>query len=231
MNELMVLVAKTWFAMALLLFMTKFLGKRQVSQLSLFEYMTGLTLGSMIATIAQSPIDDWMTGFVPLMVWVLTSFALAWAQLKSKRFRDLMDSKGTVIIKKGRLLEHNMRKERLTIDELMTQLRNHNAFQLSDVEFAIMEPTGDINVLLKHEHQPLTLSKMREELAGQHEPIIVLMDGEILVKELEQIEKDAEWLRHELNKRGLQEKDVFVAEVNAKHELFIDVYKNDGHTT
>ena len=98
MYELVYMVVRTWLAMAVLLFMTKFLGKRQVSQLSLFEYMTGLTVGSMIAAIAQSPIDNWMPGFIPLLVWVITSFALAWAQLKSKRFRDLMERKGTVII-------------------------------------------------------------------------------------------------------------------------------------
>ncbi|SMG41334.1 DUF421 domain-containing protein [Paenibacillus aquistagni] len=231
MYELVYMVVRTWLAMAVLLFMTKFLGKRQVSQLSLFEYMTGLTVGSMIAAIAQSPIDNWMPGFIPLLVWVITSFALAWAQLKSKRFRDLMESKGTVIIKRGRLLEHNMRKERLTIDELMTQLRNHNAFQLSDVEFAIMEPTGDINVMLKQEHRPLTLSRMQAGLRQEQESIIVLMDGEILETELKHIEKDAAWLKDELHKRGLMEKDVFVAEVNAKHELFIDLYKNKGQIT
>ena len=128
-------------------------------------------------------------------------------------------------------MEHNMRKERLTIDELMTQLRNHNAFQLSDVEFAIMEPTGDINVMLKQEHQPLTLSRMQAGLRQEQESIIVLMDGEILETELKHIEKDAEWLKDELHKRGLMEKDVFVAEVNAKHELFIDLYKNKGQIT
>lgn len=232
MYEMMLMVIKTWFAMAVLLLMTKFLGKRQVSQLSLFEYMTGLTVGSMIATIAQSPIGNWKSGLFPLMIWVLTSFALVWAQLKSKRFRDLMDSRGTIIIKQGRLLAHNMRKERLTIDELMTQLRNHNVFQLSDVEFAIMEPTGDINILLKQEHQPLTFNKMQQGLAAQHEPIIVLMDGEILESELKHIEKDVDWLRNELNQRGLQEKDVFVVEVNANHELFIGLYHTDhGHST
>ena len=76
-------------------------------------------------------------------------------QLKSKKMRDFIDSKGTVLIRDGKVLEDNLKKERLTTDELMEQLRKRSVFKVADVEFAIMEPSGEINVLLNRENQPL----------------------------------------------------------------------------
>ncbi|MCG7408370.1 DUF421 domain-containing protein [Paenibacillus sp. ACRRX] len=224
MEDWLAVAGRTWLAMAVLFIMTKLLGKRQVSQLSLFEYMTGLTIGGLVVYISLNTDGQWVLGVLSLLVWVFTLLGIEWLQLKSKRFRDVVHSSGTVLIQNGRILEQNMRKERLTIDEMMTQLRNRNAFHLADVEFAIMEPSGEINVLLKREHQPITLRHFHKELIAEHEPVIVLMDGSILEQELYRIGKDASWLRMELYKRGLHEHDVFIVEVNSNFQLFIDLF-------
>lgn len=225
MDEWINVILRTWLAMVILYMMTKLLGKRQVSQLSLFEYMTGLTMGSVVAYITLNADGKWLQGILTLAVWGLTSAAVSMLQLKSKRFRDWIDGKGTVIIQNGRIMEQNMRKERLTIDEMMIQLRNRNAFTLADVEFAIMEPTGEINVLLKKQHQPLTLQHVHprqgEGNASDQIPTIVLMDGMILPEELKRIGKDTAWLEYELEKRKMRKEEVFVAEVNSAYQLNI----------
>lgn len=225
MGEWINVILRTWLAMVILYMVTKLLGKRQVSQLSLFEYMTGLTLGSVVAYITLNAEGKWMLGILALAVWGLTSVAISWFQLKSKRFRDWLDGKGTIIIQNGRILEQNMRKERLTIDEMMVHLRNRNAFNLADVEFAIMEPTGEINVLLKKQHQPLTLQHLHprqgEGNASDQIPAIVIMDGMVLAEELKRIGRDQAWLEAELEKQALRIKEVFVAEVNSAYQLNI----------
>lgn len=228
MEEWINVILRTWLAMVILYMMTKLLGKRQVSQLSLFEYMTGITTGSVIAYIMLNSEGKWLHGILTLAVWGLTSVAIAMLQLKSKRFRDWIDGKGTVIIQGGHIMERNMRKERLTIDEMMVQLRNRNAFQIADVEFAIMEPTGEINVLLKRQNQPLTLQHVhygqREWNAQGSISTIVLMDGMILPEELKRIGKDAAWLEHELERRNTCKEKVFVAEVNSNEQVNIYPY-------
>lgn len=228
MEEWISVIIRTWFAMLILYVTTKLLGKRQVSQLSLFEYMTGLTIGSVVVYITINPNGEWILGIVTLSVWALTSFAISWVQLKSKRFRDWVDGKGTVLIQNGRIMEQNMRKERLTIDEMMSQLRNRNAFHLSDVEFAIMEPSGEINVLLKKKYQPLTLNHVQNQMTEQYEVpeqgSIVLMDGTIMYEELKRIGKDIGWLEAELHKRGLCKEEVFVVEVSSDYQLHIDLF-------
>lgn len=234
MDEWIYVIIRTWLAMVILFVMTKLLGKRQVSQLSLFEYMTGLTVGSVVAYITLNADGKWLLGILTLVVWGLTSVAISWLQMKSKRFRDWLDGKGTIIIQNGRILEQNMRKERLTIDEMMVQLRNRNAFNLADVEFAIMEPTGEINVLLKKQHQPLTLQHVHprqgEGNASDQIPTIVLMDGEILPEELERIGKDTSWLLTELDTRKLRKEEVFVAEVNSAYQLHIYLFNEQVGT-
>ncbi|MGZ9585952.1 DUF421 domain-containing protein [Paenibacillus marinisediminis] len=230
MEDWIYVILRTWLAMVILYIMTKLLGKRQVSQLSLFEYMTGLTIGSVVVYITVNPDGKWVLGIISLIVWVLTSVGISWMQLKSKRFRDWVDGKSTIIIQNGKIMEQNMRKERLTIDEMMAQLRTRNAFRVSDVEFAVMEPSGEINVMLKKNLQPLTLDHIHSQLGDRDEDesfllsSIVLMDGNILEDELIRIGKSRAWLEAELTKRGLRTEEVFVVEVNDQDQLHIDLY-------
>ncbi|MCR8844411.1 DUF421 domain-containing protein [Paenibacillus sp. SC116] len=231
MPEWVLVAARTWMSMVVLFIMTKLLGKRQVSQLSLFEYMTGLTIGSLVVYISINTDGLWYLGVVSMSVWVLTSLGLGWLQLKSKRFRGFIDSGGTILIQQGRIMEHHMRKERLTIDEMMIQLRKKNAFHLADVEFAIMEPSGEINVMLKKQKQPLTLEQLGIKAAEpERAPVIVLMDGTMLEDELKMIGKDKGWLSKELEKRGLKEQDVFLVQVDAAFQLYIDLFNQRKDT-
>ncbi|MET3207897.1 UNVERIFIED_CONTAM: uncharacterized membrane protein YcaP (DUF421 family) [Paenibacillus sp. PvR008] len=137
---------RTLMAVAVLFLITKILEKRQVSQLSLFEYITGITMGNLAATISMEPEPTWYLGFIALAVWVLTTFVIEILQIKSKKVRDFADRKTRTLIKDGKILEDNLRKERLTLDELMEQLRSKNVFKVSDVEFAIMETSGEVSV-------------------------------------------------------------------------------------
>lgn len=136
---------RTLLAVVVLFLMTKLLGKRQVSQLSLFEYITGITIGSLyFVGFGRQLVFGYH--FDSGSVWVGVSLGIEFLQLKSKTARDIIDSKATVLIKDGKILEDNLKKERLTTDELMEQLRKNKVFRAADVEFAIMEPSGDINM-------------------------------------------------------------------------------------
>src|ERR1700730_14032154 len=149
-------VIRTLVAVIVLFTLTKLLGKRQVSQLSLFEYITGITIGSITAYVSLDLDTNWHLGIIALSVWILVSIGIEFLQLKSKKMRDLIDGTPRILIKDGKIMEDNLKKERITTDELMMQLRKKNFFLVADVEFAVMEPSGDFNVLLKRENQPFT---------------------------------------------------------------------------
>jgi uncharacterized membrane protein YcaP (DUF421 family) len=218
---------RTLLAIVILFFMTKLLGKRQVSQPSLFEYITGITIGSLAAYISLDLDSNWYLGFISILVWVAFSLGIEFLQLKSKTMRDFIDSKGTVLIKEGKILEDNLKKERLTNEELMEQLRKKRAFKVADVEFAVMEPSGDINILLTRENQPLTPKHLGIKVGPEQEPQTVILDGKMMDEPLATIGLSREWLDTELKKLGVSIDNVFFGQVDSYGQLYVDLFDDE----
>lgn len=217
-------IVRTLLAVVVLFIMTKILGKRQVSQLSLFEYITGITIGNLAGSISLDIESKWYLGMISLTVWIACSLGIEFLQLKSKTMRDFIDSKATVLIRDGKVLEDNLKKERLTTDELMEQLRKRSVFKVADVEFAIMEPSGEINVLLHREYLPLTAKHLGIKVAPEKEPQAVVMDGEIMDEALAALGFNRGWLKTELDKVGVTVENVFFGQVDSYGQLYLDLY-------
>ncbi|KZE70017.1 MULTISPECIES: DUF421 domain-containing protein [Paenibacillus] len=218
---------RTLMAVAILFLITKILGKRQVSQLSLFEYITGITIGNLAATIPMEREATWYLGLIALSVWVLTTLGIEYLQIKSKKIRDISDGRTTILIKDGKILEDNLRKERLTLDELMEQLRSKNVFKVSDVEFALMETSGEVNVLLTKDKQPVTLKDLNMLQLPEKEPTVVIMDGQLMEQQMAYMGLTQQWLDAKLKEKSLTVKDVFFAQVDTQGELYIDQYSDN----
>lgn len=224
MPEWVEVILRTIFAVVALFFLTKLLGKRQVSQLSFFEYITGITLGSIAAYVSLDTDKTWHLGVIALLVWVAFSYGIEFLQIKSKKARDFIDFKATVLIKDGKILEDNMKKERLTTDELLEELRKKDVFKVADVEFAIMESDGAINVLLTRENQPLTPKHLGVKVAPERETQAVIMDGKVLDEPLDTLGLTRGWLQGQLDKLGFTVENVFLGQVDSYGELTVDLY-------
>lgn len=218
------IAVRTLSAVGILFFMTKLLGKRQITQLSLFEYITGITIGNITASISLDLDSAWYLGLISISVWVLISLGIEFMQMKSKRARDFIDGTGTVLIKDGKVLEDNLKKERLTNEELMEQLRKKFVFRVADAEFAIMEPSGDLNVLLKRENQPITAKHLGIKVGPEQEPQGVILDGKIMNEPLATIGLSREWLNTELEKMGVAIENVFIGQVDSYGQLYVDLF-------
>ncbi|MFD0680048.1 MULTISPECIES: DUF421 domain-containing protein [unclassified Paenibacillus] len=224
MPEWIEVAVRTLVAVVALFLITKVLGKRQISQLSLFEYITGITIGSLAAVISLDIEANWYLGLVSMLVWGAVSLGIELLQLKSKRARDFIDSKASVLIKDGKIQEDNLKKERLTTDELLEQLRKKNIFRAADVEFAIMESSGDINVLLKKEYQPITPAHMGMKVGPEQSPQAVIMDGVMMKEPLAVLGLNPGWLNTELEKQGILLENVFLGQVDSYGQLYVDLY-------
>ncbi|RXZ79173.1 DUF421 domain-containing protein [Paenibacillaceae bacterium] len=218
------IVVRTLMAVVVLFIMTKLLGKRQVTQLSLFEYITGITIGNLAGYVSLDLDSTWYLGLIAMLVWVSVSLGIEFTQLKSKRVRDFIDGKGTILVKHGKILEDNLKKERMTTDELMEQLRKKSVFKLADAEFAIMEPSGDINVLLSRANQPLTPQHLGIEVGPEQEPQAVIMDGKIMDEPLATIGYNRKWLNTELEKLGVATENVYLGQVDSYGQLYVDLF-------
>lgn len=211
-------------AVVMLFVLTRILGKKQISQLTFFEYIAGITLGELAGFMSTDIEANYFHGIVAILVWFSIPYLAELATLKSKRLRTWFEGDGRVMIKNGKVLEDNLKKERYTIDELLEQLRTKSVFRVADVEFAVLEASGELSVLLKKEYQPLTASHLGIKPAPEQESQTVIMDGVIMDEPLSSIGKSRGWLSTELEKAGVSVENVFIGQVDTYGELYLDLY-------
>lgn len=208
----------------ILLITTKILGKKQISELSFFEYVSGITIGSIAGEVITGLESNPYHGALAIAMFGLVTLLVDFLSLKSKTFRDTVEGRGTVVIKDGKILEDNLKKEKYTIDEISALLRQKNIFRVADVEFAVLEPRGNLSALLKKENRPVTLKDLQIKAANEKEPQTVIMDGSILDEALRSSGKSRGWLQLELEKLGVTLPNVFMAQVDSYGELTLDIY-------
>nr|WP_306812734.1 DUF421 domain-containing protein [Paenibacillus soyae] len=199
--------------------LTKVLGKRQISELSLFEYITGISIGNIAAYVSLDLQNTWYLGIVSLIVWVAVSVGIEIWTMKSIKVRDIIDGKGRVLIQGGKLSKEMMRKERLTLDELLEQLRSKDVYRVADVEFAVMESNGELNVQLKKEHQPITPAMLGWKMGNDQPARTLVMDGHVMHEELRLAGRNENWLKHELDRHKLKLEDVFLSQLGSDGSL------------
>ncbi len=224
MSGLLDVFWRTAGSIVTLFLLTRMNGKRQISQLNIFEYITGITVGSIAAFISADMEGKFFAGLLSMVMWMLIPLGLSWATLKSKKLRDLVDDKGVVLIKQGKILEDNLARVRYSTDELLEQLRQKDAFSVADVEFAVLEPSGNVSVLLRTNKQPITPSHLAWSVPIQHEPSAVIMDGKILDEPLATVGWSRDQLYAELEKMNVVLENVFLGQVDSRGELYVDLY-------
>ncbi|WP_087974102.1 YetF domain-containing protein [Oceanobacillus rekensis] len=225
MPELVLILIRSIAAFLLLLLMTRIMGKKQISQLTFFDYCVGITIGSIAATLSVDQNVKIATGLMALLVWGLFPIILAYMSLKSMWFTKMMDGTATIMIQNGKILEKNMKKNLFTIDELMLLLREKGTFKVSDVEMAVLETNGQLSVMLKTDQQPLTPHTLGIPSEPEHGPTILIMDGQLLDKGLKEHGYSKEWLLGEVQKQGAKDfKEVFLAQMDSRGNVYVDKY-------
>lgn len=224
MPEWIDLFIRSFIFLALLFFITKILGKKQISELSFFEYVSGITIGSIAGEAITGLEKNLFQGMLAILIFGLVTFFADVLALKSKSFRDFVEGRGTVFIKDGKVLEENLKKEKYSIDELSALLRQKDIFRVADVEFAVLEPRGNLSTLLKKENRPLTPKDLNMKMPSEKEPQTVIMDGSILDEALRSSGKSRGWLETELEKLELTLDNVFIGQVDSYGELTVDIY-------
>lgn len=213
-----------------LLVLTRIVGKPQVSQLTLFEFIAGITIGSIAAAASTDKSMDFSTGLISLATWMTAILLLSFLALKSRYAAKLLRGEPSIVIYKGKILEDVMSKiPNYTIDELWEQLRQKNVTSIKDVEVAIMETSGKLSVIKSADAQPPTARDMRITPSSPTGLNIELVkEGEIIETNFEDAGISQEVLFEALRRAGIQDvKEVFYAALQPDNTIFIDRYKDD----
>jgi len=208
----------------ILFILSKVFVRKPLGDASLFEFSI---IGAMAITVAVGSITLAIPIQLPvtaLAVFGLLIFATSMFSQKSKSFRSFYSGDGIPVIKDGKILEENMKKQRLTTDDLLSKLRSKDVFQYADVEFAVLEGSGELNILTKQEQQPITPKILKMKVPPVKEPETVIMDGRILNEPLATRGLSHDWLNTELQKRDASVENVFIAQVDEYGQLTFDLY-------
>ncbi|MBY0121381.1 DUF421 domain-containing protein [Bacillus sp. S/N-304-OC-R1] len=224
MSEWSHIIIRSFIFLFVLFVITKILGKKQISQITFFEYVCGITIGDIAGEVIMGLANNIWHGVLAIGIFAGVTIAVSYISLKSNSFRDIVDGKGTIFIKDGKIMEDNLKKEKYSTDELTTLLRKKDVFNLADVEFAVLEPTGDLTVLLKKENRPLTPKDLNMKVANDKVPQTVIRDGSVVHDSLASAGKTRKWLFDELDKLGVTIENVFYAQVDSYGDLTVDLF-------
>ncbi|OIJ15269.1 DUF421 domain-containing protein [Anaerobacillus arseniciselenatis] len=227
MNDLVHVIIRTFIAFILMMILARLMGKRQITQITYFDYIVGITIGSIAAELTFSPHIRMSNFIVGMVIWAFVPIILSKIELKSVKFRTLMEGSTTTLIKDGQILEKNLKKEHLTIDEMMLLLRKKDIFKISDIQTAILEKNGEITVMKKSELQPITAKDVGLVVEKESAPCIVIMDGNVLNKTLTDYGYTKEWLLGEIKKQGANDfADVFLAQIDSLGNVYVDLFND-----
>ncbi len=207
-----------------LLVLTRWEGKKQVSQLTFFHYITGITIGSIAANGITGNAQTFLSGLIGMTGWAALTVLTDLISFKNRRAHRLINDESTMIIDHGKILEQNMAKTRMNMDDLRTMLRGQNIFRFADVEFAALETSGKLSVQKMPWAQNLTRQDVGVNLTRSAPGIELINDGIIDYDKLQEIGRDAHWLQTHFEKMGVSDlRKVTYAELYPNGQLYFDL--------
>ncbi len=213
---------KSIFSIAALFFFTKAMGRKQLSQLNLYDYVVGITIGSVAADISVDLESHFFYGIIVMAVYTIVSILISHFTAKSIKLRRFVIGTPIIIIEDGKIIEDNVEKAKIDISDLLQEARNNGYFDISEIEFAIMEPNGKISFMPKSKYAPLTPSDVKVKVAYKGLCANLVIDGNIMVNNLKVINKDTKWLETRLSKEGYNNiKDLLLVTCDSKEKLTI----------
>jgi len=222
------IILQTVLAFFTILIITRLLEKEQLGHLTFYEYITGITIGSLAADIAIDTAGNRWLILLSLVVFALLTYLMGYVSLKSRVARKLLEGEPTIVVQNGKIMEKNMKQIRYNVDDLLTQLREKGVFNISDVEFAVLEPNGQLSVLLKSQKKPVTREDL--QIPSQYEGMSseIIVDGEVVYQNLQQNNLDEAWLINELQKQGIKSpREVLLASLDSQGNLYVDKKKDE----
>lgn len=222
MADLIAVIIRSLLSLFTLFLVAKMLGKKQVSQLSVFDYVVGISIGNFAAEMTINLESHWMHGTIAVIVYGVVAYLISLGTMKSIWLRRIFMSTPTIMIQDGKLLEKNMKKAKFDINDLLEECRSNGYFDLNEISYAVLESNGKLSILPKETYRPLTPKDMN--LSPDKSSLVanLVIDGKIMKKHLEIVNKKEDWLIQQLSVKGYKSLDkVLLATLDNKDKLTI----------
>jgi len=215
MKTVIEIVLQTVVAFYGTFFFARIIGKKQIGELTFYDYINGITFGSIAGNMASDLNQRTWQHFIGLFLFAFLTFLMQYIALKNRKARKVIEGEATILVHQGKILEGNMRKTRFNLEDLLSELRKNNIFDIRDAHFAILETDGKLSVLANADKKALTPKDLN--LSGQEEGICteLITDGEVIAPNLEQHGLTRKWLDSKLRENQIFKiEDVILASYN-----------------
>lgn len=219
MNEITNVFIRTIIILIILFIMFKLMGKKQVSQMNIYDYIIGITLGSIAADISLDIDKNFLSGITCLIIYSISSIIVSYLSLKSITLRNFFNGKEVPLIVNGKINYENMSKNKITINTLETESRLMGYFNLNEINNAILEPSG----LISFEPKNKTITKKDMNLKELNKGLVynLIIDGQIIKENLTNINKTEKWLQKELKIYGKSLKEIILFTIDEQEKINI----------
>ena len=214
MNEILQIFIRTIIVLIIIFFLFKLMGKKQVSQMDMFDYITGITIGSIVADISLDIEKNLLAGLICLIIYCLTAIIISYLSLKSIKLRNFFDGKESILIENGNINRDNLRKNKININILETEARVAGYFNINEINNAILEPNGKISFEPKESEKPTTKKDLGINTKNKGLVYNLIIDGQIIKENLNLAKVDEKWLSHELKVLGKTKKDILLLTID-----------------
>jgi uncharacterized membrane protein YcaP (DUF421 family) len=226
MDQLFLATWKSFLIFFMLVILSRSIGRKLLAQMSYFDFTVAITIGSISGSYVVQMVKGMWVLIAPIIL-ALCAITFDYVHVKSLRIRKIAEGEPVIVIQNGQILEKNMKKLRYHLDNLESQLREKGVFDFSEVEFAVLEPQGQLSVLKKSQYLPVTPADMKISTEYKGMSTEIIKDGLVLEQNLQQNNLDRHWLNQELKKRNINNvSDVIYAAVNTSGVLYVSLKKS-----
>lgn len=225
--EILKIIGLSIGSITILFILTKIMGQREMSQLSVFDYFITITIGSIAAEMATSLESDFMQPVVAMIVYALITLIVSLLNTKFVKLRPILSGKTLILYDNGTLFKENFRKAKIDLNEFLVQCRTNGFFNLSDIKTALLEENGKISFLPCSDKRPANPSDFSIKPKEDDVTTTLVLDGKVMEENLKELKLDKIWLMGMLQKQGIVKTDnIFLATYNSDGNLSVYLTNN-----
>ena len=222
MSNFLNICFRTILVLIILFFITKMMGKKQISELNFFDYIVGITIGSIAADISLDIEKNMIAGIAALFIYGFISYIISFVSIKSILARRFFIGVPTVLVEKGKIIESGLKKSKIDVNDLLMEARENGYFNLDEIDYALMEVNGNISFLPKEKEKPVTKKDMKIKCSNEGLTVNAIIDSKYMANNMKAINKDKEWLDHELKVNGYDNYDnILLATIDNNYKVTI----------
>ncbi len=224
--DFLMLIIKSFSSLLILFIFTDALGKKQINQLNMFDYVIGISIGNIVAEMTVNKEVMFFDGVVVMGIYSLISIIISFITTKSIILRRLIGGSPTILIENGKIIEDGLKKAKFDINDLLEETRISGYFDISEIEYAILEANGKVSILSKSKYKPITCNDINLRVPYKGIYANVIIDGKIMKNNLKSINKKEDWLikrLHNMNYNNIEDLLLVTCDINEN----ISVYKKN----